>query len=205
MRTAANLAILLITMPLGIFLSACSSTPRAAYPLESFTSTNVFSSTFPGSNQVACEGARRALLSQGYIISKADANEVIGEKKFQMENDVHMQIEFHVACAEDSKGSNSTTVFANAVRDRYTLKKSNDSASLGVGVLGSVSLPIRMSDDSLVKVASETIPAKEFYDGFFVLMGRYIDTPADLTRPSPGDSQPSDKPAAMAPVPTSKR
>ena len=163
------------------------STQRTAYPLESFTSANVFSSTFPGTDKVACEAARRTLLSQGYIISKAAATQVVGEKKFQMENDVHMQIEFHVACAEDSKGSNSTTVFANAVRDRYTLKKSNDSASIGVGVLGSVSLPIRMSDDSLVKVASETIPAKGFYDSFFALMERYIDVPPNLTRANAED------------------
>jgi hypothetical protein len=196
MRKSARQTLTFLAMPICIFLSACASSPHASYPLESFTSTNVFSSTFPGTNQIACEGARRALLSQGYIISKADATEVIGEKKFQMESDVHTQIEFHVACAEDNKGSNSTTVFANAVRDRYTLKKSNDSASLGVGVLGSVSLPIRMSDDSLVKVASETIPSKDFYDGFFTLMTRYIDTPADLTRPSPIDASTSIKPEA---------
>jgi hypothetical protein len=78
-------------------------------------------------------------------------------------------------CAPDSKGSNSTTAFVNAVRDRYSLKKSSNSASLGVGVLGSVSLPIGYTDDALVKVASETIQTKKFYQQFFELVERYLD------------------------------
>jgi hypothetical protein len=34
--------------------------------------------------------------------------------------------------------------------------------------------PVHASDDSLVKVASETIPAGPFYDRFFALMQRYL-------------------------------
>jgi hypothetical protein len=48
-------------------------------------------------------------------------------------------------------------VFVSAVQDRYALKKSPTSASVGVGALGSVSLPFGSNDDSLVKVASSTV------------------------------------------------
>jgi hypothetical protein len=46
-----------------------------------------------------------------------------------------------------------------------------------VSAIGSLSLPVSSSDDSLVKVASETIPAGAFYDRFFGLIERYLDAP----------------------------
>ena len=45
---------------------------------------------------------------------------------------------------------------------------------MGVGALGSVSIPVSATEDSLVKVASETIPAGVFYDRFFALMARHL-------------------------------
>ncbi|MCR5867033.1 DUF2242 domain-containing protein [Aquincola sp. J276] len=55
-------------------------------------------------------------------------------------------------------GDNTTAVvFVSALQDRYTLKKSSTSASLGVGAIGPLSLPFSASDDSMVKVASQTI------------------------------------------------
>ena len=47
-------------------------------------------------------------------------------------------------------------------------------ASVGVAAIGSVSIPLTSSEDSLVKVASETIPAGPFYDRFFALMQRNL-------------------------------
>ena len=82
-----------------------------------------------------------------------------------------MEIEVSVVCASNSAGSNSTTVFANAVQDGYSLKKSSSSASIGVPALGLVSLPIGSSDDALVKVGSETTSSGKFYD----LVERYLD------------------------------
>jgi hypothetical protein len=71
-------------------------------------------------------------------------------------------------------------VFANALQDRYALKKTNNSASLGVGVLGSVSMPIGSSDDSMVKVASETVTSAKFYERFFTLIELFL--PADAKK-----------------------
>ena len=68
----------------------------------------------------------------------------------------------------------SSIVFVNAVQDRYGLKKSNNSASLGVGAFGSVSLPFSSSNDSMVRVGSETIASEPFYDRFFELVRRYL-------------------------------
>lgn len=65
-------------------------------------------------------------------------------------------------------------MFANALQDRYALKKVNNSASLGVGVLGSVSMPIGSTDDSMVKVASETVSSAKFYERYFALVELFL-------------------------------
>ncbi|MFX7139996.1 DUF2242 domain-containing protein, partial [Acinetobacter baumannii] len=69
------------------------------------------------------------------------------------------------------------------------LKKSPTSASVGVGALGSVSLPFGSNDDSLVKVASSTVTDAEFYRRFFQRLQQYL--PADAAAP----------PAATTPEP----
>src|SRR5690606_35687616 len=48
-------------------------------------------------------------------------------------------------------------VFANAVQDRYDLNTTTMSASVGLSMLGSVSLPIGTSGANQVRVASNTV------------------------------------------------
>ncbi|MFC7516988.1 DUF2242 domain-containing protein [Herbaspirillum sp. GCM10030257] len=156
-------------------LSACATANPPELRQEQFLSSGSYVQSYPGAPERSCEAARRALLSQGYVINEATDSQVRGRKYFQPHTDTHTQIEFHVVCAANSEGSNSTTVFANAVRDRYSLRKSSNSASLGVGAIGSISLPFGSSDDALVKVGTETIPTKQFYNQFFELIERYLD------------------------------
>lgn len=105
-------------------------------------------------------------------------------------------------------------MFANALQDRYALKKVNNSASLGVGVLGSVSMPIGSTDDSMVKVASETVTSPKFYDRYFALVDVFLpqevkaaehipEAPkADLGVPEPKPAPVVDKVQAPQEAPT---
>ena len=170
--------------------AACTSTPTkkvSVYQREGFENNETYSRLFDASVAVTCEAARRALLSQGYLINTQRTDVVAGSKSFQPEGEVHMQISFHVACLPEGRGGKVATAFVSAIQDRYTLKKNSNSASVGVGALGSLSIPVAATDDSLVKVASETIPAGVFYDRFFALMQRYLgDVPLDEPpEPSP--------------------
>jgi hypothetical protein len=67
-------------------------------------------------------------------------------------------------------------MYANAIQSGYTLKKSDTSASVGLSLLGSVSLPIRSNSDAMVKVSSETIQSNAFYNGFFDSVARFVST-----------------------------
>ena len=159
-------------------LAGCATkTQQALYDNEEFISGNTYSHTFPADGVASCEAGRRALLSQGFIITESKPTIVKGSKNFQRNSQTHAEIEFTIVCAAESAGSNATTVFVNAVRATYSLKKSSTSASVGVGVLGSLSVPFGMSDDSLVKVASETIQSEKFYAQFFARMETYIEPP----------------------------
>ncbi|MFL7961894.1 hypothetical protein SAMN03159488_01859 [Pseudomonas sp. NFIX10] len=202
------------TVGLALVLAAaagCSSKKAAIYEHENFDDSGTFSRTYPVSDTVTCEAGRRALLSQGYIITSSDPKLVSGHKSFQQTGETHMEISFNLVCAEDGGAGHRATMFANALQDRYALKKTNNSASLGVGVLGSVSMPIGSSDDSMVKVASETVSAAKFYERFFALVELFLPPEAkkaaekaentDKPKTELGVPEPKAEPAALMPAP----
>jgi len=156
-------------------LSACSSTPKPLYQQEQFdAASSPYAHTFHSKSDATCEGARRALLSQGYITNSVRPDAIDGTKNFQPDNDTHVVIEFHVVCADASADGTSSIAYVSAVQDRYALKKTSTSASVGLSLFGSVSLPIGSSDDAMIKIASETIPAGVFYERFFNLVDHFL-------------------------------
>ncbi|UST98852.1 MULTISPECIES: DUF2242 domain-containing protein [Pseudomonas] len=196
---------------LALLLTAVAgcSKDKPIYEHENFDDSGTFSRNYPVTDTASCEAARRALLSQGYIITSSDPKLVSGHKSFQQTGETHLEISFNVVCAEDGSAGHHATVFANALQDRYALKKTNNSASLGVGVLGSVSMPIGSSDDSMVKVASETVIAQKFYERFFTLVEQFL--PADAKKAAHieekpktdlGVPEPKAAPAPAPPAPT---
>lgn len=190
-----------VSLPLFAILTAvlagCTS-PKPAYEREDFTQNDVFSRTFPSASTTACDAGRRALLSQGYNIDRFDPARVSGHKNFQGEDGLHTQINFNIDCASDGSANQRATVFANAVQDRYSIKRTSSSASVGVSVLGQVSMPFGSSDDSLVKTASQTVSRPKFYEGFFQLLQRFLpdaEAAAAPHAPAPARANPPKPPA----------
>jgi hypothetical protein len=176
-------------------LSGCTGlSGQSVYDAEGFDAQSAFSRSFPVQSAVACDGARRALLSQGYLVAAASAAQVGARKSFQPRGDSHVQIEFNVVCADNGVRSGST-VFVSAVQDRFALKKAVSSASVGIGPLGYISLPFSGGSDSLVKVASETIRGGQFYRRFFELIEHHLAdidaSDAELSAHSPDATSPT--------------
>ena len=161
-------------------LSGCAWPPGAvrsapsAYQHERFQLDETYSRLFDANARDTCEAARRALLSQGYLITSSRSDAIAGSKRFQPEGDVHIEISFTVVCVGEGADGVIATAYVSAQQDRYVLKRVPNNSSLGVGVLGSISVPLSSSEDSLVKVGSETIPAGPFYDRYFALMQRQL-------------------------------
>ncbi|MBP6598224.1 MAG: DUF2242 domain-containing protein [Giesbergeria sp.] len=177
-------------LALAVLLGGCV-TPgggKVLAPQEKFSSVSTFSRLFDATPAQTCEAARRALLSQGYIINTATADLIAGQKNFQPDADAHVQVMIRVVCVPESADARLSLGFVTALQDSYNLKKSNNSASLGVGGVGSVSLPFMTGGgESLVKVGSQTIEANDFYDSFFDLVKRFL-----LSNESPAPSEAAD-------------
>lgn len=169
---------------------------------ESFNSDDTYSRSVASTSPQACEAARRVLLSQGYAVTRADAAAVEGSKNFQLkEADQSEQLNLRISCATQDGGK--AQVFVSALQDRYALKKSSTSASVGVGVLGSLSLPVGSSGDSLVRVSSTTVQDAAFYKRFFDRLNSYLPKVTEAV-PAPATAAPPPAHAisqAPAPVP----
>ena len=158
-----------------LVMAGCTSTGVKTFGVqENFGSVATYSRLFDATPAQTCEASRRALLSQGYVISSSSADLVEGKKSFQPEPESHLQMLVRVVCVPEANDGKVSLGFVTAIQDTYALRKTNNSASVGVGAIGSVSLPFSSSSESLVKVGSETIANDTFYDSFFDLVKRYL-------------------------------
>lgn len=187
-------------------LGGCAGFPRNPAPLinykpESFGAAT-YSRHFAAEPAQTCEAARRALLGQGYIVVSAQADQVTARKFFQPNVDHHVQFEFRVVCAPESGSQADSIAFATGLQDQYTIRKVKESASLGVGGLGSLSLPVEGGTDTMVKVASETVTDANLYQSFFDLVGDYLDS---VIPPDPGKTIEPASPTEPVETPASVR
>lgn len=157
---------------------------------ETFSAEDTYSRSFESPPAVACEATRRALLGQGYVISESANDTLQAIKNFQPESDVHTQLLVRATCVP--RPGNGSIVFVNAVQDRYDLKTTTKSASVGLSVLGSVSLPIGTSGANLMRVASNTVQNVGFYSRFFDRVAYYMPGAVDVLAPPREPETPPD-------------
>jgi uncharacterized protein DUF2242 len=178
---------------LTVSLAACSANKAKDEPAplgETFGADDTYSRTYAVPPATACEATRRALLGQGYAIGKMAPAAVEAIKNFQPESDVHTQLKVLATCVPQSEGG--AIVFINAVQDRYALKSTSNSASLGVGMIGSVSLPVPGgSNANLVRVGSNTVQNQDFYRRLFDRVTFYLPgTPVNVPPPPEPEGPP---------------
>lgn len=181
---------------LALSLAACGSRQKAEPPPsgETFGAEDTYSRSYDVAPSVACEATRRALLGQGYVIGRMSPEALEASKSFQPEADVHTQLNVRATCVPRSEGG--SLVFVNAVQDRYALKTQANSASVGVSMIGSLSLPVGSSNANLVRVASNTVQNQDFYRRFFDRVKYYLPgTPVPAATPPQEPAGPPD-PAA---------
>lgn len=191
-------------------LAGCMGFPRTPTPLVNYKpetfGASTYSRHFAADPAQTCEAARRALLGQGYIVVSAEATQVTARKFFQPNVDHHVQLEFRVVCAPESGNRAESIAFATGLQDQYNVRKVKESASLGVGGLGSLSLPVEGGTDTMVKVASETVADTNLYQNFFDLVASYLDSvipPESGKLTEPANPEPAiPEEASQAPSPT---
>lgn len=110
MRAMRSVRIVLALLP--PVLAGCASSvsnplasapPPPAYQSERFEATAPFARGFAGRYDALCEGARRALMGQGYMITGREPAAVHGRKFFQPQREVHVQLAITVSCVDDGQ------------------------------------------------------------------------------------------------------
>jgi hypothetical protein len=154
----------LALVPGALMLSACS-TP-GSFAKDSFSNDSPYQKHVSASAKIACSAAERTLLGDGYTLDSASAKmgTIKGRKAYRMDGGRSSFLEMSVVCLPDTLGS---TIYASGLISTYDLKKSANAASVGLSVIGSISLPIGQTVDSMVKVSDETITDRVFYKRFF--------------------------------------
>lgn len=150
-------------------LTACGSTP--VHEQEAFSIDSPFQRRIPRLLDQACEGARLALLSQGYTLDDSRAHRLKGTKIFQPDEEEHASLEFEVVCAMTRRGA---TLYANAIETRYDLKKNQQAAGISIASVGSISMPWGSSGESLIKTGGKTVTDTTFYERFFDLVEQQL-------------------------------
>ena len=194
MSSANLVGSLSLALILATSLASCGAKRVKEEPAplgETFGAEDTYSRTYTVPPATACEATRRALLGQGYVIGKRAPEAVEAGKNFQPEANVHTQLKVLATCVPQSEGG--SIVFINAVQDLYALKSQSNSASVGVGMLGSVSLPVPMGSGNanLVRVGSNTVQNQDFYRRLFDRVTFYLPgTPAKAPQPPEPEGPP---------------
>lgn len=148
------------------------STSASTVAEAAFSESDTFSRTYGNSPELSCEAARRALLSQAYLMTEVAPTRVAARKNFQQSRDQHYEVEFHITCVPNP--GQSSSIFVSAVQQLYGLRKTSSSASVGVGILGSFSVPVMSEDESLIKIGSVTLTKPDLYQRFFDLVENHL-------------------------------
>ena len=142
-------------------LAGCATTgsvPVFYGPQEKFGSVATYSRLFDATLRRRAKPSRRALLSQGYLINTTTAEMVEGKKSFQPSPETHLQMVIRVVCVPDSPSGQSQPRVCDCLAGQLCPVQDQQLRQPGRGALGSVSLPIAASSDSLVKVGAKPSP-----------------------------------------------
>jgi len=184
LRHALVMAVL--TPAAASLFTACATPQTANKPAVVSKPISPYQKQFSEDAASTCAAANRALLGDGYLTEPIVNDKLKGRKSYRIDSEHTAVVDMTVTCLTNTDGGSS--VYANGLRTIYEMKKSSTSASVGVSVFGSLSLPIGQSPDSMIKTTEETISEPAFYASFFsALESSLNDTrpKKDTTPPTP--------------------
>jgi Uncharacterized protein conserved in bacteria (DUF2242) len=156
---------------------------------DNFSIKAPFSRTFQGNGDNVCWSVKRAMLSQGYMLERAnDSGVLTGERDFQPNPKMNVAVHLQTSCADNHDGT--SIVFVTATREQSKLQKMKQTTSLGVGP-ATLTMPSG-SAQVMGVVGRETIVDQNFYEDFFSLVQSYSNQERlsqDLSRDRSRDDQ----------------
>lgn len=153
-------------------MSGCNINPKVppdtrVFKQEQFAADAPYSRRAAVPPDEACEAARRVMLGQGYSLPISEAYRLQARKYYKPEQGMGVELALNITCLADAGDRMTSIVFVTAWQDEFMTKRSPVAASVGVPVVGSVSMPVGSTEDALVKVGVQTIQDRDFYERFF--------------------------------------
>jgi len=155
----------LVLIVLGAVVGACTPLDRSrkvedqpVFTQELFNINSPYSRDFDAPPQAVCEAARQALLSQGFVVVTEKLT--LSARKFTQPSHG----------SQDFSHPGHTQLYVTAWEDHLATKHNANAASLGVGALGAISLPVNAAEDALVKVGVKMVSEARFYERFYALV-----------------------------------
>jgi len=159
---------LLLLIPL--LLASCGG-QRSYAEREEFQSDPRYHRDFPVAPSPLCDAAKRALLGDGYVVTKEEAQSLSGGKEFQIEENRHAILHVYITCDPHGGGS---TLFVTATEEHFDVKTSRKSTLLGIPMVAPISFGTRTETDNQVKTRGETVTERDFYERFYRAVQREL-------------------------------
>lgn len=144
------------------------------YQRERFQTSAPYWRAYDAPAMRVCEGARRALMSQGYVVSGHSELALSARKFFRPEPGIAVELAVQVTCVDKDDHPASGVAYVAAWQDHFATRKNSNAASVGVNAVGSISLPLMRAEDALVKVGVEMVDDPGFYDRLHRLVGAML-------------------------------
>jgi hypothetical protein len=153
-----------------VVLTACGG-PKTYADSEDFRADSRYHQNFSTEASTLCNAAKRALLSDGYVVTMQDSPNMIGSKSFQVEEKSHAVLQLHISCSPRSEGA---TLFLTATEEHFDVKTSRKSTLIGVPVVTPISIGSKSETDNQVKTRGETVTDRSFYNRFYQAVQREL-------------------------------
>ena len=154
---------------LALLLAACGG-PRTYAEREDFRSDPRYRREFAAAPAPVCDAARRALLSDGYLLGSGEEH-FGGAKEFQIDDKSHALLRIYVTCVARGAGS---SLFVTATEEHFDVKTIRQSTSVGLPLVSPLSIGKEIQADSQVQTHGETVTDRGFYDRFYQAVEREL-------------------------------
>lgn len=165
---SAFVALLLVQL-----LTACGG-PDSYAQREDFAAEARHRRDFSVAAAPLCDAARRALLGDGYVVTRGEDGRMFGGKEFQVDDNRHAILNLYVSCEARAGGA---TLFVTATEEHFDVKATRQSSSIGFPVLAPLYFGTLREADSQVKIRGETVTENAFYERYYRAVQRELTPP----------------------------
>ena len=163
-----------LTLLLVVQLLAGCGGPDSYAQREDFAAEARHRRDFAVAAAPLCDAARRAMLGDGYVVTRSEDGRLQGGKEFQVDDKQHAVLTLYVSC---EARAGAATLFVTATEEHFDVKAMRQSSSIGFPVLAPLYFGTQVEADGQVKIRGETVSENAFYERYYRAVQRELAPP----------------------------